>query len=362
MHRRLAPLVASLVILSSCEPAPGARGEEALLVGGIPVLVEAWQTPRDTVDNIDSPAVWHGPAGEHWLLATAKEGDVIVVADASTGAALRRVGGEGRAPGQLDRPNGIAVADDLMFVVERDNARVQVFALPSFTPLGSFGSPELKVPYGIALVRREAGSYDAFITDNYELVEDVVPPDSLLGERVRRYRVTRDGGRIVASLAATFGATDGPGVLRVVESVAVDPTHDRLLVAEEQEGASMLKGYTLDGRFRGEIIPASFFPHQAEGLVLYACGDAGYWIATDQGSDVNTFHVFDRTTLAHLQSFRGRGVLNTDGVALTQVAFPGFAAGSFFAVHDDGNVAAFRWEDVAQPLGLRQDCVEAAAG
>ena len=32
------------------------------------------------------------------------------------------------------------------------------------------------------------------------------------------------------------------------------------------------------------------------------------------------------------------------------------AAGGFFAVHDDGNVAAFRWEDVAGPLGLRVDC------
>jgi 3-phytase len=79
-------------------------------------------------------------------------------------------------------------------------------------------------------------------------------------------------------------------------------------------------------------------------------------VATDQGTDVNTFHVFDRGTLGHLRSFRGRGVLNTDGVALTQAAFPGFAAGGFFAVHDDGNVAAFRWEEVAEPLGLRRDC------
>ena len=53
-------------------------------------------------------------------------------------------------------------------------------------------------------------------------------------------------------------------------------------------------------------------------------------------------------------------MLNTDGVALTQAAFPGFAAGSFLAVHDDGNVAAFRWEDVASSLGLRSDCVEQA--
>jgi 3-phytase len=259
----------------ACEAAPAARSEEVPAADEIPVLAAVWETPRDTIDNIDSPAVWHGAAGEHWLLATAKETDVIVVAEAATGEVLRRVGGEGTAPGQLDRPNGIAVMDDLMFVVERDNARVQVFSLPAFTPLGTFGAPDLVLPYGIALVRETPGAYDVFVTDNYELVEDAVPPDSLLGERVRRYRVTRSGARIEGSLQATFGDTEGPGVLRVVESIAVDPAHDRLLIAEEQEGASMLKAYTLDGRFRGEIVPASFFPHQAEGIVLYVCGEGG---------------------------------------------------------------------------------------
>ena len=69
---------------------------------------------------------------------------------------------------------------------------------------------------------------------------------------------------------------------------------------------------------------------------------AGYWVATDQSTEVNTFHVFDRTTLAHAGSFRGRTVLNTDGIALTQTPFDRFPQGSFFAVDNDGAVAAFR--------------------
>jgi 3-phytase len=323
----------------------------------VPVIAETWQTPRDTVDNIDSPAVWHGPGGEHWLLATAKETDVIVLSDASTGEVIRRVGGSGSDPGQMDRPNGIAVMDDLMFVVERDNARVQVFTLPDLAPLGTYGDGDLLLPYGIAVVAEAAGVYSTYITDNYELMADVVPPDSLLDERVRHYRVTVTERSVDAELVGAFGDTEGDGVLRVVESIAADRVHERLLVAEEQEGASMIKAYTLEGRFRDEVIPEQFFPHQAEGIVLYACGDDGYWVATDQGEEVNTFHVFDRVTLDHLGSFRGRRVLNTDGVALTQVAFPGFPAGAFFAVHDDGSVAAFNWEEVARPLGLRSDCV-----
>lgn len=70
---------------------------------------------------------------------------------------------------------------------------------------------------------------------------------------------------------------------------------------------------------------------------------------------MNTFHVFDRPTLEHLGWFGGITVLNTDGIALTQHPFPGFPTGALFAVHDDGNVAALHWADIAGPLGLR-DC------
>jgi 3-phytase len=352
-------VVAALTAACTEEGGEGSAAAEDSAAAAIPVIAWVWQSPRDTLDNIDSPAVWHGPGGEHWVLSTAKETDVLVVSEATTGAEIRRVGGEGSSQGQLDRPNGIAVVDDFAFVVERDNARVQVFSLPGFDSRGTYGEQELTLPYGIAVVRHGPGSYETYVTDNYEQEENVVPPDSLLGERIRHYSVNVSSSGVAAVLMNTFGATEGDGVLRVVESLAVDPAHDRLLVAEEQEGASMLKAFTLDGSFRGEIVPSTFFPYQAEGIVLYECDDEGYWVATDQGEIVNTFHVFDRLTLAHLGSFRADGVLNTDGIALTQTPFPGFESGAFFAVHNDGNVAALRWSDIATPLGLRANCMEA---
>jgi 3-phytase len=325
-----------------------------------PVTVdEVFTTPRDTLDNIDSPAVWHGPDGQHWLIATAKESDMLVVSDAATGETLRRVGGSGTGPGQLDRPNGIAVAGDLVFVVERDNARVQVFSLPGMRPEGTYGMGDLRLPYGIAVLPEGPGSYVTWITDNYEQPDETVPPDSLLGQRVRQYRVRPREGGANAELLRTFGATEGAGVLRVVESIGADVANGRLLIAEEREGESALKVYTLGGRFTGRIIPPAFFPSQAEGMALYTCGTRdGYWIATDQSVSANTFHVFDRRTLAHAGSFRGRTVRNTDGVALTQAGFGRFPAGAFYAVHDDGNVAAFSWADIADALGLRKDCVQ----
>jgi 3-phytase len=344
--------------MAGCVPAM----RPAMVPVSAPVTVaEAFTTPRDTLDNIDSPAVWHGPDGQHWLIATAKTGDVLVVSDAATGRLIRRVGGPGTAPGRMERPNGVAVIDDLAFVVERDNARVQVFRLPDFRPEGIYGAGDLRKPYGVAVVRDGAGAYTTWVTDNYEMADESIPADSLLGARVREYRVAPRGGEVHATLVRTFGATRGGGVLRVVESIAADPANRRLLIAEENPGESALKVYTLAGRFTGQAIPPAFFPAQAEGIALYACGARdGYWIATDQSHEANTFHVFDRRTLAHLGSFRGPTVRNTDGVALTQTGFGPFPAGAFYAVHDDGNVAAFSWSAIADALALRKDCVQRA--
>jgi 3-phytase len=341
---------------SQADAAPG--GIRAVAAPEPVVLKEAWLTTRDTMDNIDSPAVWHGPDGQHWLLATAKTTHVLVVNDAATGKLIRRVGGPGKALGRLQRPNGIAVIDDLVLVVERDNHRVQVFRLPSFRPVGVFGDTLLTLPYGLTVYRDgEPGRYVVYVTDNYEMPDETVPPDSLLGRRVRQFKVSVAGHRLSAEQVRAFGETSGPGVLRVVESIEADVPNDRLLIAEEQEGASLIKVYSLDGKFTGTTVGPGLFPHQAEGIILYACGDtAGYWVTTDQDLAVNTFHVFDRRSLELVGSFRGETTLNTDGIALTQRGFGGFAHGAFYAVHNDGNVAAFGWSEIADALKLRKDC------
>jgi 3-phytase len=355
----VAPALVALLCVVACEGGAGPPVAKAPTAASDSVapLTESWMAHRDTLDNIDSPAVWHGPGGEHWVLSTAKATDVLVVNDAATGAFVRRLGASGSGQGQMHRPNGIAIAGDLAFVVERDNHRVQVFRLPGFESLGTFGETELRLPYGIALYGEVPGRYMVYVTDNYEMPDESVPPDSLLGERVRQYRVSLSAGGVRAEPIRTFGDTSGPGVLKVVESIAVDLPNSRLLIAEELETGSHIKVYTPEGKFTGQILGEGLFPHQAEGIILYACGDtAGYWVTTDQSLTVNTFHVFDRSTLRLVGSFRGDSTLNTDGIALTQRGFGSFPNGAFYAVHNDGNVAAFSWATIADALGLRKDC------
>lgn len=44
------------------------------------------------------------------------------------------------------------------------------------------------------------------------------------------------------------------------------------------------------------LTDAGGFRFEPEGIALAPCGEAGYWIATDQDEAANVFHLFDRAT------------------------------------------------------------------
>lgn len=324
---------------------PGARD---------PVVGEIWQTPPSPEDDLDSLAVWHGPSGEHWVLGTAKATHRLAVHDLETGALVRHVGGLGSGPGQLSRPNGVAVAGNLALVVERDNRRVQAFRLPAFEPAGTFGEAELRKPYGLAVLDRGEGRLEVWVTDDYPAPHEDRPEPARLGERLRSYEVDTSGARVAARLLETAGATSGPGALLKVESIEADPEQRLLLVADER-GRS-LDVYGLDGAFTGRQVQG-LFSADPEGIVLVRCpGGAGYWVTTEQRKDRTRFHVLDRRSLEPVGVFTGERTGNTDGIALTQRPSPRFPQGVLLAVHDDQGVAAFDWRGIAQTLGLRDDC------
>ena len=328
-------------------------GSETVLVA------EAWQSASYAEDNVDSPASWLGPQGQHWVLLTAKHSHVLLLFDGDSGQLLRRVGGLGRGAGDFNRPNGIFVIDNLVLVAERDNHRIQVLRLPELISLGSFGQTELRAPYGL-WVRREGDGYEVFVSDSYMDGEqfDVVPPLATLDRRFARFGLQLEGNGLSVESRGHFGATDAAGAIRITESLWGDPAHDRLLLAEEDASdGTRVKLYDLQGRYRGQDLGRGLLRSQAEGIALWACADgSGYWILTDQGPTRSDFHVFDRQQLTHQGSFASPRTANTDGIWLQQTGTERFPAGVFYAVHDDQALSAFDWRDVAAALGLRQAC------
>ncbi|HEX4854396.1 phytase [Arenimonas sp.] len=328
------------------------------------VVAEAFLTEMVPENNTDSLAAWTAPDGSTWLLATAKEGSKgLVLYDGDTGATLRDIGTVGKGPGEFSRPNGIAVAGDLAFVVERDNARVQVLSLPDLESRLTFGEDALRKPYGLWIREHGDGDFEVMVSDAYmagvdAAGEDILPAMDELDRRIHRYRVRADGPSLTAEATGTFGDTGVEGAIRIPESLWGDVTHDRVLVAEEDVATGTgYREYSVDGAFKGRSIGVGQFKAQAEGLSLWACPDgSGYWITTDQFKDRSLFHVFDRVTLAPRGAFAGQAVANTDGVWLHQAGTKRFPAGVFYAVHDDMGVGAFDWLDIAKALGLRETC------
>src|SRR5690606_3287371 len=132
--------------------------------------------------------------GQVLLLATAKATHRLVAYDGATGAFIRHVGGQGAGEGQFDRPNGIAIAGDLAFVVERDNRRVQVLRLPGMDTVATFGTDVLRMPYGL-WVSPVGEGYEVYVTDAYMAGEDaqgedILPPLAELDRRVHRFAFT----------------------------------------------------------------------------------------------------------------------------------------------------------------------------
>jgi 3-phytase len=329
-------------------------------------IMERLETSRDATDNVDSVAV---APEQSWIIATSKGTHCLIVADGSTGEIIRRVGSAGSEPGSFLRPNGIAVAGDLVLVVERDNARVQVLRLPGLETIGLVGEEELQRPYGIAVMPSsepaEGGTtLDLFVTDNLRLSEDDLQAsemlgDPRLGERVKRYRLSLVGDTFTSEHIATFGDIDGDGALLTVESIAVDPVHDRLLIADEHGQRKWIAVYRTDGTFTGTLVGEAIFTAEPEGIVLWRCGDRGYWLTTDQHADRTVFELFDRVTLDPVGSFVGATTANTDGIGLTQEGLPSMPSGAFYAVHDDQSISGFDLRDIASALRLEHDCSEA---
>ncbi|HEY5971673.1 MAG TPA: phytase [Pseudoxanthomonas sp.] len=337
--------------------APDAPKAKAAVDGVIP---EAWVSTDNAADELDSLAVWPTEDGHAWLIATGKSSHTLAVYDAETGQRLRSVGGQGSGPLQFNRPNGIAVFGDALFVAERDNHRVQVLQLPDFTPLGMIGEDVLRVPYGLWVRETGPDQLELFVTDSFmaDFKTGTLPPMAELDQRVKRFDVRLGAdGRLESHYLGAFGDTTQDGALRMVESIAGDSAHDRLLIAEEDRRVgSTLRDYTLDGVYRARSLP--LFDADAEGVALWACdAGEGYWIAVDQ-LQPTVFRVFDRTSLKPLKTFSGEVVANTDGQVLYAAGLPRFPGGALFALHDDKAVAAFDLRDIVRALELSDRCMQ----
>ncbi len=325
--RSLAPSLSALFLLA--------------VTVSVPIVYET-NLPPDGNGTMDSVAIWAAPdPNQSLLFMTDKSRDYLEVHNPVTNTYLTRIGGPGTGNGQLNYPNGVGVAygvntgiglRDVVFAVERDNARVSAFALPEQTFIGSFGSGQVGEPYGIAFYW-QGSQLQAWVTDNsgsqdQTYVFDIVP--------------TATG--IAGNLNFSF-VTAG-----TLESLIIDPVSQRALLCDEAAGNVMV--YDLQGNFILRF-GAGLFVDDPEGIVIYDTGGgAGYIIVADQNASPTQFEVFDRQTYQHIGNFTGP-TTGTDGIALTQRPLPNLPSGSFYAIDSDRTTHTYDWAAIANAMGLQ---------
>ena len=315
--------------------------------GQVKQITPVYETQyRDETSTLDSPAIWVAPDPLNSILyTTAKKSGNLEKDAPSTGSYLGTLGTPGSGPGELDRPNGVAVAYDfvlgnekidLLIVVERDNHRFSVFKLPGEQFLGYFAENVLDRPYGVAVNWYENELY-VYITD---------PGSSK--HPVYVYRLFDDNGTLNAVLHTSFNSYPAGE-----ESIVVDHNLGRVLVADEQGEVYV---YSLFGQNLLTRFGSGYFTGDVEGLVIYDCGgDSGYVIISDQIGSATEFEIFSRKKYHHIGTFTGKSPhipKETDGLALTQYALPNLPNGALWAQSDDQNVHCFDWKSIADSFNL----------
>lgn len=308
--------------------------------------------PPDGSGTMDSVDIWVAPdPSQSIVFVTDKSRDCLEMHNPVSNTFIGRLGSTGTGPGELQRPNGVAVAyrvsttsgvKDAVFTVERDNHRVSAFSLPDQNFIGSFGAADLKKPYGIA-VHKNGSQLQTWITDVRSG-----------NDRVYVYDIHAGGSGITASLNFFF---DVPATL---ESIVIDSTNQRALICDEGSGMDVMV-YDLNGNFI-QRFGTGLFVDDPEGIDIYDLGNgAGYIVVSDQNASPTEFEVFDRQTFQHLGAFSGptRG---TDGIAICQFALPNLPQGSFYALHSDKYVHVYDWADIASAMNLSIHVINGATG
>lgn len=242
-----------------------------------------WKTVCDKKLNLDSITHWKND-----ILVTSKSTHTVLCYDKDTGKLKYNIGEKGYNYDKLNRPNGITILGDYLFVIERDNKRCQIFDMITRKSIAFFGFKKLEKPYGISGLIHE-NQYIIFITDN-EL--DIILKFNL---RINNNEIKKIESSIFLELSGSS-----------LESILIDDNNKRLLVADEK--IKKIKIFDYDGILINEI--NDIFEGEPEGITMTEKN----YIFTDQMDDKTYFHIYDKQNIEYQYSYYNSLVSNTDGI------------------------------------------------
>lgn len=315
-------------------PARLALFSRGLPAFGTNTLAPAFQLNGVGTD-VDSIAFWEAPEPTNTLMfVTAKANDLVEVwRFPFQGSELPAV----QFPANV---NGVVVDQetDRLYV---SDFKVSVFSLPNLQLLDEFGQGIIGVgENNLDLLKHTNGQTLIYVSDDHNV------------------------HRFVVDTWEHLGSFTPP--VSSIETVLADDFYQLILVPEEQGplGNPGVYAYHPDGtpfmrngtnRFGND----GEFDSDEEGILLYAFpadgtndNGTGFYVVTDQRSDQTDYEFFDRETWSHLGTLRIEGVSNTDGIASTQLAMPGYPLGLFAAINNDSTTVGLGWDVIFNAIGL----------
>ena len=264
---------------------------------------------------------------KHVIVVTVKDKNEIHLYGAMDGKFKKSIYREGAFP------NGITVINDqFVLVTERDNKHVAVFN-SSLEFLGTFGTNELRSPYGISFYKVDDKQYKVFVTDSYEY-------NNPRQDRILSWDFNIDNDSFTVSNSSVFGNP----TLYQVESIHVDKHFKTMLVAEEMEEHHKIMALDLEtGQVKIEDLGDFNRGNDPEGIALVINRDnKGYWICTEQSKDDNRFHLYDRENLAYINTLYLKDISYTDGIVTAYMHGKWY----LYAVDNDTRVVAFELPEI----------------
>jgi 3-phytase len=235
-----------------------------------------WKSKCNPEDDINSIAIINDK-----IYVTAKRTHTINIYNEIDGNKHGTLGNKET----FNRPNGIFALNNYLFIVERDNKRLQIIDVNNNKVIALLTI--FKEPYGI-YVDEDETNYNIYITDNktkylYKIIYD---------KSFNNYQI---------NILYKFNQTVE------LESVIVDKEYNRIIVSDEAN--KLLYILNLNGTFV-EYFGEDLFESEPEGMAQYK----EYYIFTDQSMENNLFHFINRSNLTYSFSLHVNDVSNTDGI------------------------------------------------
>lgn len=205
---------------------------------------EAFIAGMSVKPDVSSLSFWQGEDGSFWAFSPDTQAGSVIIYDASKKAELKRFGKPGKDKGQFDRPVDTVVVDNLLFVLEEGNSRVQVFHLPDLESFGFIGEDRLSNPKHLALYRIEHGAFYMYVADSKKSGDATI-------SHILRYSVSRAVNTIHSAYQVTFGIPSQGGRTPEIVDLAVDTAAKQVDATVMNNGAKSVSVFALNGDIVG---------------------------------------------------------------------------------------------------------------